>query len=559
MVQMLNAAIGPVFRKLWPSIPRRMATIAVFGTLDTKGDVHRFLAERVRSLGHRALLLDVGLLGQPQVEPAMTRRELLERTSLDEAALDTGREEAAVLMGRSAGIMLARLFLEGGVDAVISVGGRCGAAIALAAMRALPLGVPSALVTHLAAEWVDVEAGLKDVLLVRSPIEIEGLNRIVRPILARAAGMLCGAVEFGVRAGLAGDPPLVVCSRFGPSDLGFERASRLLQEAGYEVVDFTEKGHGGKLMDSVIAGGAVAGVLDLSLTDLADEVVGGVLGCGSRRMEAAAKRAVPTLVAPGGVDTVHFEMNAVPQEFWGRTMLESDGMVLMRTSPEECRRIGSALAEKLNRFVGPVTVCLPLRGLSALGSPGQPFHDPAADFAFFDALQNNLRDGVRVLKVHTTSEEAPFAELSVQTLLENIGRRESEQRLLRQIIFFREASDLLLSEAIRLAEMRAFAAGEFLFKQGAAVDAVWIVSSGALELLEGGRRVGKLGMGAVWGEAQFLKREVAPFGLRAMESCEMLQLRRSTLDQLRRRHPALEVAMTAASAGMGAVHQSAPP
>ena len=527
-----------------------MATIVVFGTLDTKGDVHRFLAECLRFRGHRVLILDVGMLGQPEVEPDLCRKDLLERTGLDESALDTGREQATVLMGRSAGIMLARLFLEGSLDGVISVAGRCGATIALAAMRALPLGVPCGLVTHLAPEWVDREAGLKDVLLVRSPIEIERLNRIVRPILARAAGMLGGAVEFGLRTSVSGDPPLVVASRFGPSELGFERASRLLKEAGYEVADFTEKGAGGRVMDSVVAGGAVSGVLDLSLTDLADEVVGGVLGCGSRRMEAAAKRAVPTLVAPGGVDTVHFHMDAVPQAFWGRTLLESGGSVLMRTNPEECRRIGIVLAEKLNRFVGPVTVCLPLRGLSALGSPGQPFHDPAADFAFFDSLEEHLRDGVELLKVQTTSEEAPFAELCAKALLQNIGRREREQRLLRQIGFFRGASDLLLSEAVRLAEVRRLAPGEVLSKQGAAVDSVCILSSGALELLEDERRVGKLGAGAVWGELQFLKCDVAPVGLGAMEACEVLRLRRSVLDQLRRRHPALEGAMQAARENM---------
>jgi uncharacterized protein (UPF0261 family) len=443
---------------------------------------------------------------------------------------------------------LARMFLEGNLDAVLSAGGRCGATIAIAAMRTLPLGIPCALVSHLGSDWVAGEAGFKDVLHVRSPIEVEGVNRIVRPILTRAAGMLCGAVEFGLRAGFSGDLPLVVASRFGPSDLGYERSSRLVSEAGYEVVDFTEKGAGGRLMDSVVAGGLVSGVLDLSVTDLADEVVGGVFGCGSRRMEAAAKRAVPTVVAPGGVDTVHFYLDSVPPEFWGRMLLEREGYVLMRTSPEECRRIGNVMAEKLNRFVGPVTVCLPLRGMSALGSPGEAFHDPSADFAFFESLQKNLRDGVRVLKLHTTSEEAPFAELCAQALLENISRRERELRLLRQIGFLRGASDLLLSEAVRLAELRTLTPGEDVCRQGGAVDAVCILSSGALELLEEGLRIGKLGEGAVWGEAQFLTGGVAPFGARAVERSTVLRLRRSVVDQLRRRYPALEALIEAARA-----------
>ena len=521
-----------------------MATIVVLGTLDTKGDVHRYLAERIRARGHRVLLLDVGMLGHPQCAPDIARQELLERTGFEESALDTGREQAALIMGRSAGILLSRMVLEGSLDAVVSVGGFCGAGIAIRAMRALPVGLPTVLVGHLSPAWVDGEAGLKDVLLVRSPVEVEGLNRIVRPILARAAGMLCGAVEFGLGLAVSSDPPLVVASRFGPSDLGYERASRLIAEAGYEVVEFSEKGLGGKVMDSVVAGGAVSGVLDLSLTDLADEVVGGVLGCGSRRMEAAAKRAVPAVVSPGGVDTVHFEMDAVPSVFWGRHLIESGNYVWMRSSPEECRKIGAVLAEKLNRFVGPVTVCLPLRGMSALGSPGQPFHDPSADIAFFEALQSNLRQGVGVHKMHATSEEAPFAELCARALLENIGRREREQRMLRRVTFLRGASDLLLSEAVRFLEARTYQEGDWVCKPGGVMDAVFFLMQGSLEVVGNGTRIEKLGVGAVLGEHSFLMGEEMPNGIRALETSEVLRLRRSVVDQLVRRYPPLRVALT---------------
>lgn len=523
-----------------------MATIAVFGTLDTKGEVHRFLAECVRARGHRALLLDVGLVDRPQVEPDVSRAALLELTGLEESALPAVREEAAVLMGRSAGILLARMFLEGKLDAVVSAGGRCGAMLALAAMQALPVGVPSVLVTNLSTEAVDEGAGLKDVLQVRSPVEIEGLNRVVRPLLARAAGMISGVVEFGLRTDVSGDLPLVVATRPNPLQPGFERIRRHVEDAGYEVVEFGEKGRGGKMMESVVAGGAASGVLDLSLSDLADEVVGGVLSCGARRLEAAAKRAVPTVVAPGGVDTVHFHMDAVPPQFWGRNLLEDGEFVLMRTSPEECRRIGIVLAEKLNRFVGPVTVCLPLRGLSALGAAGQPFHDPSADFAFFNALQDNLRDGVPVLRLQTTYEEAPFANLCAQTLFKNIEQREREQKLLRQIGFFRTASDRLLSEAVRLTELRVYASGEFVCKQGAPVDTVCVLKTGALELSRDGQRMGKLGEGAVFGETQLLRYGFAPSSARAMEHCEVLRLRRSILDQLTRRYPELAAAIAVA-------------
>jgi uncharacterized protein (UPF0261 family) len=516
-----------------------MATIAVLGTLDTNGDVHRYLSECIRARGHRVVMVDVGMLGNPQCQPDITRQDLLERTGFEESCLDTGREHAALVMGRSAGILLNRMFLEGSVDAVISAGGVCGAGIALSAMRSLPVGIPTVLVSHLAPEWVEEKAGLKDVLLVGSPVEVDNLNRIVRPILSRAAGMLCGAVEFGLSFAVSSDPPLVVASRFGPSDLGYERASRFIEEAGYEVVAFSEKGVGGSLMDSAVGGGEVSGVLDLSLTDLADEVVGGALGCGSRRMEATAKRAVPAVVAPGGVDTVFFNLDAVPREFSGRQLLERGSHVWMRTSPAECRKMGVVLAEKLNRFVGPVTVCLPLRGMSALGSPGEVFHDPAADLAFFETLQAHLRDGVQVRKVQTTSEEAPFAELCARALLENIGRRERELRMLRQIGFLRGASELILSEASRFLELRTYGEGEWVCRPGAAVDVVCIVSQGFLEVVDQGARLQKLGEGAVFGEDQFLTAGVWPYGIRALDACQLLRLKRSVVNQLLRRHPVL--------------------
>jgi uncharacterized protein (UPF0261 family) len=522
-----------------------MATIAVLGTLDTKGDVHRYLAECIRTRGHRVAMVDVGMRGNPQCEPDITRSDLLERTGFEESSLDTSREHAASIMGRSAGILLSRMFLEGSVDAAVSAGGFCGAGIALSAMQSLPVGIPTVLVSHLAPEWVEGKAGVKDVLLVSSPVEVDNLNRIVRPILSRAAGMICGAVEFGLRLAVSSDPPLVVASRFGPSDLGFERANRFIEEAGYDVVAFSEKGAGGRLMDSVVAGGEISGVLDLSLTDLADEVVGGALGCGSRRMEATAKRAVPAVVAPGGVDTVFFNLDAVPREFRGRQLLERGSHVWMRTSPAECREIGAALAEKLNRFLGPVTVCLPLRGMSALGSPGQAFHDPSADLAFFETLQAHLRDGVQVLKVQTTSEEAPFAELCARTLLENIGRRERELRMLRQVGFLRDASDLILSEVGRFLELRTYGEGEWVCRPGAAVDVVCIVSQGFLEVVDRETRLQKLGEGAVFGEQQFLTAEVWPYGIRAVEPAQLLRLKRSVVVQLLRRYPMLGPALAA--------------
>ncbi len=521
-----------------------MATIVVFGTLDTKGAVHQFIAERIRRQGHVVLLVDVSLRGRAQVAADLGRSEVLRRAGMEDADFAGEPKQAATFMGRALGVFLLQLFLEKSLDGVVCAGGRLGMQVAAEALRGLPFGFPCVLATHAP----DAVAGLiqegKDVALFSCLIEPAGLNRIVRPLLARAAGALCGMVEFGAVARWMADRPLIVASRFGHSQFAFERAQRILERAGYDVVFFTRKGAGGRVMESVIGSGLVTGVLDLSTADVADAVVGGVSGSVPGRLEAAGRRGIAAVVAPGGVDAVSLERGNIPPAFEGRLMLDQGGQtLLMRSSPSECKEIGRLMAERINRYLGPVTVCLPTRGLSGLSGAGQPFQNPEADRILFETLESHLRKGVRVLRVKTTSEDTPFVETCVLALLENIRRHESDSGMLRGIGFLKDASEVVLREAARLLEPLSFAEGEWVRPPSGEAEGLYCVAQGSLEVLLGEERLERLGAGQRYGERELVFGRTRPVQLRALENCEVLFLGCRAFQKFCEQHPELEEAI----------------
>jgi uncharacterized protein (UPF0261 family) len=399
-----------------------MATIAVLGTLDTKGREHAFVAERIRARGHEAILVDVGTGAEPAVTPDVSRFEVAEAGGIDlEPLVSQGdRGECVAAMAKAAPLLLSRLHAKCRIDGVISLGGGGGTAIASAAMRALPIGFPKLIVSTLASGNTAHYVGTSDIVMMPAVVDVQGLNRISRTILSRAAGAICGMVEADVAT--AGDRPLIVASMFGNTTKCIEAAVPLLEAAGYEVLVFHATGTGGRAMESLIASGMVAGVLDVTTTELADELVGGVLSAGPERLDAAAKQGVPAIVAPGCLDMVNFgERQSVPQKFAARTFYEHNPQVtLMRTTPEECEALGRMLAEKVNASTGLVSVLLPRRGISVISAAGGPFHDPAADAALFSAIENGLRIGVPCESLDCDINDPAFAQACVEALLANI-------------------------------------------------------------------------------------------------------------------------------------------
>lgn len=370
-----------------------MATIAVLGTLDTKGEEHAFVAERIRARGHQALLIDVGSGAPPAVTPDITREQVAAAVGVNLAELLERRDrgECVTAMSQGAPALLLRLHAEGRIHGVISLGGGGGTAIGTAAMRALPIGFPKLMVSTLAAGNTAPYLGTKDIVMMPSIADVAGLNRLSRLIFSRAAGAICGMVEAEVSQ--QNDRPLIVASMFGNTTACVTEAQRILEQAGYEVLVFAATGTGGRTMESLIDSGMVAGVLDLTTTEWADEYVGGVLTAGPERLDATARAGIPAVVAPGCLDMVNFgPRESVPEKFAGRHFYQHNPQVtLLRTSADECAAIGRIIAEKLNRYTAPVALMIPELGVSALGAPGGAFHDPAADAALFGALREHAR------------------------------------------------------------------------------------------------------------------------------------------------------------------------
>ncbi|HMJ88556.1 MAG TPA: Tm-1-like ATP-binding domain-containing protein [Candidatus Acidoferrum sp.] len=402
-----------------------MATIAVLGTMDTKGEEHGFVAELIRARGHKTLIIDVGTLEAPKLKPDVTRDEIAGAGGADLAALTARRDrgECVAAMSKGAPRVLSRLLDEKKIDAVISLGGGGGTAIATAAMRALPIGFPKLMVSTLASGNTSPYVDVKDIVMMPSIVDVAGINRISRQILTRAAGAICGMVESEPKSGE--DSPIIVASQFGNTTICVEHARKLLERAGYEVLVFHATGVGGRAMESLVETGLVTGVLDITTTEWADELVGGILGAGPARLEAAAKHGVPAIITPGCLDMVNFgPPETVPTKFKGRRFYQHNPQVtLMRTTPDECRRIAEVIAEKLNASTAAVTVLIPLQGISVISAPGQPFHDAEADRALFDTLKAALRKDIPVRELDCNINDPAFSEGCVQSLLQNIVAR----------------------------------------------------------------------------------------------------------------------------------------
>lgn len=399
-----------------------MAVIAVLGTLDSKGHEHEFVAQRLRSHGHVPMLIDVGSYGSPQITPHVTRETVAACGRADWADVLARRDrgECVAMMADAAAKCLSDLCAKGRIAGVISLGGGGGTAIATAAMRALPIGFPKLMVSTLASGYTAHYVGKKDITMMPSIVDFAGLNRISRTILSRAAGAISGMVEATLDEGE--ERPIIVASMFGNTTDCVNHAVKELEGAGYEVLVFHATGSGGRTMESLIESGIVAGVLDITTTEWADELVGGSLSAGPYRLEAAGKAGVPSVVVPGCLDMVNFgERASVPTKFADRKFYQHNPQVtLMRTTPSENQELGRILAEKCNAYTAPCTVLLPLRAISVISAPGGVFHDAAADQALFDSLREHLRPKIQVEELETEINSQEFAHACVQALLRNM-------------------------------------------------------------------------------------------------------------------------------------------
>ncbi len=393
-------------------------------TLDTKGPEAALLRELLTAAGAKVRVVDVGCLAVPAFTPDVSRVEVFAAagTSLDVMAERRDRGEAVTAAAQGAATLVCQLHGEGQVAGVIAIGGSAGTTIGTAAMRALPIGVPKLMVSTLASGQVRHYIGDKDILMLNSIVDLAGVNRLTRSVLSTAARAMAGLVMIdatGAASSGQRDKPLVAATMFGVTTPCVQRAREVLEQAGYEVLVFHATGSGGQAMESLVAEGLLAGVLDITTTELADELVGGVLSAGADRLAAAARHGVPQVVSVGALDMVNFHARAtVPDKFAERSFYQHNASVtLMRTTPTENRELGRQIGRKVAKSRGLATILLPARGVSAIDRQGAPFDDPVARRELFAGVRE-MAGRTEVIELDCHINDEAFAETAANRLIE---------------------------------------------------------------------------------------------------------------------------------------------
>jgi uncharacterized protein (UPF0261 family) len=405
------------------------AAVVLIASLDTKHDEVIFLRELLEAEGIAVRLLDFGIKNDPATVPDVTATEIAQRGGGDLSQLrQAGNRASAIdVMAKGAALALGDISARGELLGVLAIGGSGGTTVGTAAMRALPLGVPKVMVSTIASGDTRAFVDISDIIMLNSVADFAGLNPISEIILTNAAGALAGMIRLQSQRGRAfrrGN--LVAATMFGVTTPAVEKCRSLLAESGYKLVPFHATGVGGRTMESLIEQGYFVGVLDLTTTEWADEIVGGNLSAGPRRLEAAGKMGLPQVVAPGALDMVNFfGSDGVPVEFDGRLIhRHSENSYLMRTTPEENAEVGRRIAEKLNFARGPVTILFPVHGISALDRAGAPFHSPDADRALLDALMTHCKRPIAIRTIDCHINDDAFARAAVEALLASLNDKE---------------------------------------------------------------------------------------------------------------------------------------
>jgi uncharacterized protein (UPF0261 family) len=402
-------------------------TVAILGTFDTKGQEFGYLRSRIESVGLDTLLMDCGVLEASGLPVDVSPQEIAAAGGFCIENLVAAHDRGAAIAAMTAGAIavIQRLFREERIHGLISLGGSAGTTIATAAMRSLPAGFPKVMVSTLASGDTRPFVGTKDIVMMYPIVDIAGLNRLSRRVLGNAAAAIAGMVSQEL-AEPAGVGPLIAATMFGVTTPCVTAARRLLEQSGCEVMVFHATGTGGMAMEELISDGYVAGVLDITTTELADELAGGVMSAGPRRLEAAGKKSIPQVVCPGAIDMVNFgPLDSVPEKYRGRRLyVHNANVTLMRTSPEECAELGRITAEKLNSARGDVVFLMPLRGVSAIDAEGMPFWWPEAEQSYLDALKSRLDPGIPLVELDAHINDESFSRAAADALLELMKTRE---------------------------------------------------------------------------------------------------------------------------------------
>ena len=400
--------------------------ILMLGCFDTKGEVFSYLRECLLALGERVVTINTGVMGTTDYFPV--------DFEADQVALGAGfsikalREKkdrglAVEIMGKGAAKVVAELMAKGGMKAAIGMGGGGGTYIALSAMQEIPLGTPKLCLTTLAAKDLTRQIGIKDITLMPSVVDMAGLNSISKLLIKQAAAAIAamGNVPPAVNDKSAGT---IAISMFGNTTPCVDKCSELLKEYGYEVMPFHATGVGGRTMEALIREGYFNAVLDITTTELADDLCGGILSAGPDRLTAASETGVPQVVVPGCLDMVNFaQPDTVPENYRSRQLYSwAPDVTLMRTDEAENKILGESLAKKINLSKAAATIVLPSRGISQLDAKGGLFYSPKADQVLFQTIKEQAKKQVKVMEVDAHINDPEFAEILVTELLKIIPK-----------------------------------------------------------------------------------------------------------------------------------------
>ncbi len=402
-------------------------SIILLGCFDTKGEVFAFLRECMLARGEEVLTMNTGILGSTTLFPVDIESNTVADAgacSLDALRLEQDRGHAVDVMGAGAARILGELSAAGRVKAVISMGGGGGTYIALTAMREVPMGIPKLCLTTLAAKDLSRQIGHKDCVLMPSVVDVAGLNSVIGPLIEQAAAAICAMANVRPQP-LAGDRGRIAISMFGNTTACVDQCTELLKKEGLEVLAFHANGVGGATMEALIREGCFDAVLDVTTTELADELCGGICSAGPGRLTAATEMGIPQVVVPGCLDMVNFaQPDTVPAHYQNRDLYSwAPNVTLMRTNEAENRELGRLVAQKLTGARAPVALLLPLKGVSQIDSAGNVFCRPETNRVLFETIKEHAPAGAEVVEVDAHINDRLFAQKLVDTLLAMLPQR----------------------------------------------------------------------------------------------------------------------------------------
>lgn len=403
--------------------------ILLLGCFDTKGEVFAYLHHCLLNHGERVVTLNTGTLGTTVAFPVDIEADAVAEaagTTLEALRQKRDRGQAVDLMGQGAARLVAQLVAEGGMKAAISMGGGGGTYMALSAMQGIPLGIPKVCLSTLTARDLSRQMGHKDITLMPSVVDVAGMNTIIGPIIEQAAAAICAMANVAISQKKVASGSIAL-SMFGNTTACADQCTVLLKAKGYEVLAFHANGVGGMTLEALIREHCFVAVLDLTTTELADELCGGVCTAGPDRLTAATALGIPQVVAPGCLDMVNFwHPDTVPAQYQNRQLYSwAPNVTLMRTNEEENKILGEKLAQKLHG--ANATIVLPLQGISQIDTEGDIFYNPGVNQVLFDSIKENSDKTLKIREVNAHINDPEFSEVLVGELLKLLEGKEAQR------------------------------------------------------------------------------------------------------------------------------------